>query len=260
MGERDKKILIVDDSETFLMYTSILLNRMGFDTIISAKDGIEALKLLRILMPDIVLLDIIMPQMDGITVLRHIKGNEQTLSIPVIIVTIKSDRHSVEECERLGCSNYLTKPLNLIELHNALNENISYPRGKKRKLLRTSFKKKVVLTHKGEKEELLAENLSEGGIYIRKRNPFRVGTDVELTIPLNEEKSVNLMGTVISIRGFSGEVFYIPPGMAIEFKDLPNSDALMIKEHITELLTEDILEEQNEPIITIDSQKNKHVK
>jgi len=254
MGERDKNILIVDDSETFLMYTSILLNRMGFDKVIPAKNGIEALKLLRILMPDIVLLDIVMPQMDGIATLRHIKGDEQTSSIPVIIVTIKSDRQAIEECKRLGCSYYITKPVNLNEINNALNENISYPGGRKRKLLRGSFEKKVVLTHKGKKEELHAVCLSEGGIYIRKRNPFRVGTDVEVTISFNEETSVNIKGTVIYIRGFSGDVFKVPPGMAIEFKDLTKSDALMIKEYITELLTEDILNEQNEPCITIDSQ------
>ena len=253
MGERDKKILIVDDSETFLMYTSILLNRMGFDKVMPAKNGIEALKLLRILMPDIVLLDIVMPEMDGITTLRHIKGDEQTSSIPVIIVTIKSDRQAIEECERLGCSCYITKPAKLSELHNALNKNITYPRGKKRKLLRTSIEEKVVLTHKGKNEELHAVCLSEGGIYIRKSNPLSVGTDVEVSISLDREKSVNLKGTVIYIRGLRGDIFKVPPGMAIEFKDLTNNDAVMIKEHITKLLTEDILNEQNEPCIAIDS-------
>jgi CheY-like chemotaxis protein len=70
MSERTKTILLVDDSETFLMYTSKLLRRMGYENIASVKNGTDALKLLNILMPDIILLDIAMPQMDGIATLR----------------------------------------------------------------------------------------------------------------------------------------------------------------------------------------------
>jgi CheY-like chemotaxis protein len=135
MSERPKRILVVDDSETFLMYISILLRRMGFDKIIPADNGIEALKLLRILMPDAVMLDITMPQMNGITVLRHIKGDEYTSNIPVIMVTIASDRKLYKECERLGCSGYLTKPVKITELNDTLNKCISYEQGKKRKFL-----------------------------------------------------------------------------------------------------------------------------
>jgi CheY-like chemotaxis protein len=121
MDDRSKRILIVDDSETFLMYISILLRRIGFDKVIPANSGMEALKILRILMPDVVLLDITMPQMDGIATLRHIKGDEHTSNIPVIMLTTASEKNPYEECKRLGCSGYLTKPVKLTELNDTLN-------------------------------------------------------------------------------------------------------------------------------------------
>lgn len=250
MSNRPKRILIVDDSETFLMYVSILLRRMGFDKVIPADNGVEALKLLRILMPDVVMLDIAMPQMDGITVLRHIKGDDHTSNMPVIMVSIASDRKSYEECERLGCSAYLTKPLKITELNNALNECVF--KGKKRQFLRTSFEKKITVTHNGVAKEHYAVSLSEGGMYIRNINPLSIGTEVEIALPLKDKKTVSLKGTVIYVKDLHGDLFKIAPGMAIEFKDLTNNDSAMLRSYITELLTGDILEEQEEPVISID--------
>jgi CheY-like chemotaxis protein len=252
MDDRSKRILIVDDSETFLMYISILLRRMGFNKVIPANSGVEALKLLRMMMPDVVLLDIAMPQMDGVTILRHIKGDNHTSNIPVIMATIVSDSKSYEECERLGCSGYLTKPVKLTELNDTLNRCISYAGGKKRRFLRTSFKKKVAITCNGVTEEQYAENLSQRGIYIRKRNPFNVGTEVEIALPLKGGKTVNLEGTVIYIKVFSEDISTNSPGMGIEFKELISNDSEMLRTYIAELLTKDIIEEQDEPIIKKD--------
>lgn len=251
MGDRSKKILIVDDSETFLMYISILLRRMGFDKVVPANNGVEALKLLSILMPDVVLLDINMPQMDGIKALRYIKGNDNTSNIPVIMATVASDKKSYEECEKLGCSGYLTKPVKVTDLYGILNESISYEGGKKRKFLRTSFENKVTITHSGGTKEHYAINLSEGGIYIRGKNLLSVGTEVEITLPLKSE-TVNLKGTVIYVKGLSGDIFNVVPGMAIEFKGLTSKDPAMLREYIKEQLTKDIIEEQDEPVISID--------
>jgi CheY-like chemotaxis protein len=252
MSERSKKILIVDDSETFLMYISILLRRMGYDKIIPASNGIEALKLLRILMPDIVILDITMPQMDGVTVLSHIKGDEHTTNIPIIMASVKSDRKSYEECERLGCSGYIKKPVEVTELNNMINQFITYEGGKKRKFLRTTFEKMVTVTCNGVTHEHHAVSLSEGGIFIRKRNPFEVGTEVELAVPLRDEKTLHLKGIVLYIKGIGGDLFKIPPGNAITFKDLTSDDSLQLRAYIKELLTGDIIAEQEESVITRD--------
>jgi CheY-like chemotaxis protein/Tfp pilus assembly protein PilZ len=252
VSERSKKILIVDDSETFLMYVAILLRRMGYDKVIPASNGLEALKLLRLMMPDIVILDITMPQMDGVTVLRHIKGDEHTSKIPVIMASVKSDRQSHEECERLGCSGYITKPVKITALNDMLNQFITYEGGKKRKFLRTTFEKNVSVTFNGITNEHRAVSLSEGGIFIRRREPFQVGTEVQLDVPLRDETVLHLKGIVIYVKGISGDIFKIPPGIAIAFKDLTSDDSAQLHSCIKELLTGDIISEQDEPVITID--------
>jgi len=247
MSKRSKRILIVDDSETFLMYFSILLRRMGFD-IIPADNGITALKLLRVLMPDIVILDIAMPQMDGITTLRHIKGDVYTSNIPVIMVTVSSNPKDYEECEKLGCSGYLTKPVTVTDIHNTLHRCMPFS-GKKRRLLRTAFEKRVLVTCNGVTSEHHAVSLSEGGIYIRKKNPFRVGTKLEISVPLRDDETLNIRGNVIYAKGIEGNLFKIPPGMAVEFSDVSNRESEALNSFITECLTKDI-SEQAEPVVT----------
>lgn len=248
MSERSRRILIVDDSETFLMYLSILLRRMGFD-IIPADNGITALKLLRVLMPDIVILDIAMPQMDGLTTLRHIKGDEHTSNIPVIIITVSSNPKYHEECEKLGCTAYLKKPVNVPDVHNTLNGCISFG-GKQRQLLRTAFEKRVSVTHNGLTTECHAVSLSEGGIYIRKKNPFHVGTEIKVRVPLENRGTLNIKGRVIYVKGIGGNVLKIAPGMAVEFSDMSSHDSETLNSYITDCLTKDILEEQAEEVIS----------
>jgi CheY-like chemotaxis protein/Tfp pilus assembly protein PilZ len=250
IDDRTKKILIVDDNETFLMNISIILHRMGFKKVIPAYNGVEALKIIRVLMPDVILLDIAMSQMDGITVLRHIKGDDYTSNIPVIMATITSNRKSYEECEKLGCSGYLKKPVKITELYSTLNKCISYPINKKRKFLRTLFKKKVIVDCKGVREEQYAENLSQRGIFVRKRKPFSVGTEVGIALPLQGKKIINLNGTVIYVK--EGNESETPLGMAIEFKDLITNDSEILRKYIIELLTKGIIEDQDEPPLIIE--------
>jgi CheY-like chemotaxis protein len=247
MSERSKRILVVDDSETFLMYFSILLRRMGFD-IIPADNGVTALKLLRILMPDVVILDIAMPHMDGITTLRYIKGDVHTSNIPVIMVTVSSNPKYLGECEKLGCAGYLTKPVKVPDIHDKLHGCIDIM-GKKRRLLRTSFEKKVSVTHGGVTNEHHAVSLSEGGIYIRNRNPLRIGTKVDVSVPLTNDENLKMKGDVVYVKGMKGNLFKIEPGMAVEFRDVNTHDAEKLSSFITDCLTKDILEEQAESVV-----------
>lgn len=251
MGFKHKRIIIVDDSQTFLMYMAMLLNRMGFE-VIPAENGIELLKILNMMEPDIVMLDVTMPVMDGIKALKHLKNDNQWSSIPVIMVSLDSSKETIEKCKNFGCSAYLTKPINIGKLNEALQGSIFSPAGWKRKHLRAPFIKKVSVTYSGVSRELYAETLSEGGIYIRSKEPFPVGSEMEITLPLKGKKNITLKGNVIYTKGLLGAVFKIPPGVAVQFKDLTNEETNILVDYVKGLLAKDIIDGQEEPVITMD--------
>ncbi len=253
MDVKKKKILIADDSQTFLMYIGILLKRMGF-TVIPAENGLEVLKLLKLVDPDLIILDVRMPSLDGITVMRYIKEDKQTSNIPILIATVDGTEEMMEKCKTAGCDNYLVKPIKIEKLHEALQECLFSKTGTKRKHLRSAYNKKVVVTHRDEKIELYGETLSEGGIYIRKKDPLPVGTHVEVTLPLKDKYSLTLQGVVIYIKGLFGDIFKVPPGMAIEFRDLKENEAALLKSSVESLIAGDLLETQEDRVLEADKE------
>ena len=110
-----KRILLVDDTRTVVMAEKMMLAGQGFE-IDTATNGLEALARVAELRPDLILLDIMMPGLDGIETCRRLKANEATRQIPVVMVTTKGERQKVEESFLAGCDDYLTKPLNKSEL------------------------------------------------------------------------------------------------------------------------------------------------
>lgn len=110
MAQAKGKILIVDDVEVVLKLEEILLKRTG-SQVIKAKDGREALALVQQQKPDIVLLDLVMPEMNGDVVTRFIKQAPATANTTVIIVTSKGDDATAERCKNAGADYFLTKPI-----------------------------------------------------------------------------------------------------------------------------------------------------
>ncbi len=104
-----KKILIVEDEESLLKLESILLTSRGYD-VKGVADGRAALESIATAKPDLVLLDIMLPEMDGFEVCRQIKSNEVTRHIPVIMLTAKKSREDMIKGEQVGADWYITKP------------------------------------------------------------------------------------------------------------------------------------------------------
>ncbi|MDW7643506.1 MAG: response regulator [Desulfuromonadales bacterium] len=104
-----KRILIVEDEESLLKLESILLTSKGYD-VTGVTNGQAALDSLAENPSDLVLLDIMLPQIDGFEVCRRIKENPQTKHIPVIMLTAKKSREDMARGEKVGADWYITKP------------------------------------------------------------------------------------------------------------------------------------------------------
>ena len=118
-----KKILVVDDEPSLVMMVESRLkaNRYG---VIIANNGIECLEKAQTEKPDLILLDIMMPEMDGFQTLEKLRENNQTKSIPVIMLTAKSQLDDVNKAANLGVTDYIVKPFSpvvfLEKIHKAL--------------------------------------------------------------------------------------------------------------------------------------------
>lgn len=104
-----KKILIVEDEESLLKLESILLSTRGY-LVAGVKDGMAALTEIGRERPDLVLLDIMMPGIDGFEVCRRIKENPDTAAIPVVMLTAKKSTADQNRGAEVGADAYVTKP------------------------------------------------------------------------------------------------------------------------------------------------------
>ncbi|HLL04548.1 MAG TPA: response regulator [Myxococcaceae bacterium] len=110
-----KKILLVDDSPTVLLMERLLLQD-GPYALLSALGGQEAVQLALAERPDLILMDVVMPGMDGFEVCRRLRAEEATRTTPIILVTTRGGAEHVERGYESGCSDYVTKPFDGNEL------------------------------------------------------------------------------------------------------------------------------------------------
>ncbi len=122
-----KTIMVVDDSITIRKITERILKRYGIEVIL-AKDGVDATNLLQERLPDLILLDIEMPRMDGFEVASLVRNDERLKNIPIIMITSRTGSKHKEKAMDIGVNQYLGKPFQEDELMKNIN-----------KILKTSF-------------------------------------------------------------------------------------------------------------------------
>ena len=125
------RILVVEDEESLLKLESILFTSKGYQ-VTGVRDGNDALAAITESRPDLVVLDIMLPGMDGFEVCRAIKGNPHTNSIPVIMLTAKKSSLDLERGRLAGADAYITKPfksVKVLEVIEGLIGNRQAPKG-----------------------------------------------------------------------------------------------------------------------------------
>ena len=110
-----KKILIVEDNIDLIHVLGLALELQGYE-IIRTTDGKQALDMAASKLPDLILLDLSLPDMDGLEIVRQIRRNPKTCSTPILVTSGRNFLHDKEECLQSGCDDYMSKPFTPKEL------------------------------------------------------------------------------------------------------------------------------------------------
>ncbi|MGE4513115.1 MAG: response regulator transcription factor [Chryseobacterium sp.] len=116
-----KKIIIADDEHKILMSLEYSFKKNGYDVYI-ARDGTEVLDFLKNMIPDVILLDIMMPNLDGFSTLDIIKQNETLKNTKVIFLSAKNNPKDIEKGLEMGADAYITKPYSIKKLIQQIEE------------------------------------------------------------------------------------------------------------------------------------------
>jgi len=239
MGFKKKRVLVTDNDHVFLMQMCMLMRKMGLK-VTPAEDGSEVLKLVKLQRPDLIMLDVHKSTQDGVRTLKYLLEDKETASIPAVIVSTGMDGETIEACRGLGANAFLSKPVDILELHGVLQDCLFAGERFRRKYLRTPYHSEVTLVSSGARHVYAAETLSERGVYLVTQEPLPVGTALELSVPLNDGNAVSLKGNIIYHRGVYEEQGGAQSGMAIEFVDTGNDGLETLSGFIRDLMTRDI--------------------
>ena len=126
MDEKRKKILVVDDEETVLFVFTTHLNAAGYD-VVTASSGKAGLAAVEQESPDLVLLDVMMPEMNGFAVCRAIRDNPAWKKLPVVMITGLHGEADAQEGRQSGATDFMTKPVDYDDLTKRVRKFIGSP-------------------------------------------------------------------------------------------------------------------------------------
>ena len=124
MASSGKRILVCDDDPVILRLLQVNLELEGYDVLL-ANHGEEAFEVAQAERPDLIILDIMMPRMDGYQTVAALKANESTKHIPVVFLSAKAQASDIERGKEQGVADYLTKPFDPSDLLDVVERLVS---------------------------------------------------------------------------------------------------------------------------------------
>jgi len=238
MDEDRRKILLVDDVELFRELQKTFFRRREVDIQI-AENGKEAYRQALRHRPDLIFMDLHMPEMDGDECCLKLKEHEQLCNIPVVMVTSASQENDIERCKRAGCDAIIMKPINRQNFLETANNFLDMP-------VRIAPRVRVdFLVNYGPPGQAIrhdrAFNISSGGVFIETRDFFEIDTPlhVEFVLP-NRTTPVNCPGRVAWLNQpeVTGK-HDTPAGMGVQFVGIDMDSLSALREFINAELGDD---------------------
>jgi uncharacterized protein (TIGR02266 family) len=218
-----KKVILVDDVELLIELERTFLRREEVQ-LFTARDGAEALEIIRRERPDLVFLDAQMPVMDGCECCRKVKDDEELRSIPVVMLTASVAEEDLEKCRASGCDDILVKPINR---HFFVEAASTYLFLAGRAAPRVEAQLSILFGPEGKsKIRKFTVNLSSGGVFIETEEVQPVDTLLELKLTLaGEGKEISCKGRVAWLNSVDSKLSpELPVGMGVEFQGLELED------------------------------------
>lgn len=209
-----KKILLVDDVQLSIEMEKVSLERAGC-RILTAKNGKEALEIIRKEHPDLVIMDLYMPEMNGDECCRQVKRDAQIKGTPIIMTTSGGSPEERKRCFDAGSDDFIVKPFKGAELFRKVERIIDIT---VRRHLRSPMSCAVSLYSKGTEYKGRSVDISCGGIFIESKDIIPKGSTVELKFRLpNSRVEIEAEGKVVRLVK---ETLNYESGMGIEFDKL----------------------------------------
>jgi CheY-like chemotaxis protein len=226
------KILLVDDTKLFLKLEREYLKQSSV-VILTAENGRQALEIARNERPDLVYMDLNMPEMDGATCCAAIKADPELRSIPVIMVTTAGMSESVEQSKNAGCDGFLTKPIDRISFLEMGRKFLStIDRREKRVPCQL---KALVSINSRENAYGTCVDLSARGLYLEFAGEAHVEDKVEVSMLVsgNSTDLVEAWGRVSWVNpGTARKKQILQEGFGVEFLSIPEESLALIKRFI----------------------------
>lgn len=227
---KKKQVLIVEDSQFFILIMKSILGRTGCE-VLTARDGGEALEIIKSNPPDLVLMDLYMEGMGGEECCKKIKSNHATKDIPVIMVTSAGKDENIEKCQEAGCDDYVKKPVDKMELLKKAKKYLDLP-------LREHKRAPICVpaTYYCDSEEYsgIIFSISEGGLYIKGEMILDKGSHIKIVFDIMHiAKQVEVEGEVVWNTEERDHIpLHIGPGFGVRLTSVDEKGAAAIREYV----------------------------
>jgi CheY-like chemotaxis protein len=227
-----KKILLVDDVELFLSLEKSFLTRKSFE-IHTATSGSEALEKARRIRPEIILVDLFMPDLDGDQICAELKKDPDLKKIPVIIVTAERDKTVLDRCIRAGCDRLIYKPFSRDSLLTTVKELLFISQ---RQFIRVPTDIQCTAWVGEADLDTTIHVLSQGGAFIEIGIPPDSGSSMEIGFCI--PGSNHIIKTAVVVRWAASVRKDGPVGVGVQFTTISEQDKRLIQEYVNTRLKE----------------------